>query len=166
MADQEQENKPVQEPDKKTTELDECRAKCDEYLNGWKRAKADFINYKRDESQRLQEMARYTKESFLENILPMIDNLCLVQKQMPKDLQEDSHVKGLLMVKVQLEDFLKSQGVEAIDSMGKRFDPAVHEVIQAVDASDSEPGTIIEEIERGYVINGRLLRPAKVKVAK
>jgi molecular chaperone GrpE len=166
MEDKKEENKPVQEQDNKPTELEECKSKCEEYLNGWKRAKADYINYKKEEFDRAQELVRYARENFLESLLPMLDNLRLVQKQMPAELQEDANVKGLLMVKVQLEDFLKSQGVEAIDSLDKVFDPAVHEVIQAVEAEGKESGTIVEEIEKGYTINGRLLRPAKVKVSK
>ena len=168
MSDQEQEKQtaPAAEPEAKTSELDECKAKCEEYLNGWKRAKADFINYKREEFERSQELVRYAKENFLENLLPMLDNLRLVQNQMPKELQEDAHVKGLLMVKVQLEDFLKSQGVETFDSLGKNFDPATHEVIQMVEIEGKESGIIVEEIEKGYTINGRLFRPAKVKVSK
>ena len=147
-------------------QLEESQKQCEEYLNGWKRAKADFINYKREEFERTQELVRYAKESLLEGVLPMIDNMNLVEKQMPKELQEDAHVKGLMMVKLQLEDFLKSHGVEAIDSLGKNFDPAVHEVIQAVEAEGSVSGMIIEESEKGYMANGRLLRPAKVKVSK
>ncbi len=158
------------EPEKKEPisegQLEECQAKCEEYLNGWKRAKADFINYKKEEYERGQELVSYAKASFLESLLPMLDNLRLVQKQMPEELQEDPNVKGLLMIKVQLEDFLKSQGVEAVESLGEMFDPALHEVVQAVDDQDGESGKITEEVERGYTINGRLLRPAKVKVIK
>jgi molecular chaperone GrpE len=139
---------------------------CEEYLNGWKRAKADFINHKKEEFERTQELVRYAKEDFLESVLPMIDNLRLVEKEMPKDLQENAHVQGLMLVKTQLEDFLKGHGVTAIDSIGKKFDPAIHEVIQAVEEKGKESGEIIEEIEKGYTINGKLLRPAKVRVAK
>jgi len=148
------------------TELDECKSKCEEYLNGWKRAKADFINYKREEFERSQELVRYAKENFLENLLPMLDNLLLAQKQMPAEMQEDAHVKGLLMIKVRVGRFFKSQGVEAIDSLGKNFDPKVHEVIRWSKLKAGESGIVVEEVEKGYTINGRLLRPAKVKVAK
>jgi len=158
MADQEQENK--------STELDECKKQCEVNLNGWKRAAADFINYKKDESERAQELMRYTKESFLETILPILDNMNLIVGKMPPELLEDANVKGLMMVKTQLEDFLKANGAQAIDSLGKNFDPAFHEVVQAVEAEDKESGIIIEEVEKGYMVNGRLLRPAKVKVVK
>jgi molecular chaperone GrpE len=147
-------------------QLVESTAKCEENLNCWKRAAADFINYKKEEFERAQELMRYTKESFLETILPMLDNMNLTVGKMPLELLEDPNVKGLMMVKIQLEDFLKANGVEAIDSLGKNFDPTLHEVIQAVEAQGSESGTIIEETEKGYMVNGRLLRPAKVKVAK
>jgi len=147
-------------------ELAECKKLCDEYLNGWKRAKADFINYKKDEFERTQELIGYTKEDFLESLLPLLDNLERAQKEMPADLLENVHVKGLLMAKTQLEDFLKSHKVYAIESLGKKFDPSVHEVIKASEEAGKESGIIIEEIEKGYMINGKLLRPAKVKVAK
>ncbi|MFA6376797.1 MAG: nucleotide exchange factor GrpE [Candidatus Paceibacterota bacterium] len=147
-------------------QLDECKAKCEENLNGWKRAAADLINYKKEEFARAQELMLYTKERFLESLLPMLDNLNLTEKNMPPELLENASVKGLMMVKTQLEDFLKNSGVEAIDSLGKNFDPALHEVIQAVDVEGKESGTVVEEVVKGYMVNGRLLRPAKVKVVK
>jgi len=72
----------------------------------------------------------------------------------------------LLMIKKQLEDFLRTNGVEAIECAGKNFDPMLHEVIQAMECEDQESGTIVEETQKGYMIDGCLLRPAKVKVAK
>jgi len=147
-------------------QLDECKAKREENLNGWKRAAADLINYKKEEFARAQELMLYTKERFLESLLPMLDNLNLTKKNMPPELLEDANVKGLMMVKTQLEDFLKNSGVEAIESLGKNFDPALHEVIQAVEAEGKESGTVVEEAVKGYMVNGRLLRPAKVKVVK
>jgi molecular chaperone GrpE len=158
MADQEQ--------GKKLTELEECQQKCEEYLNGWKRAKADLINYKKEESEHLADIARYTRQNYAYSLLPLVDNLNLTAGQMPPELLEDSHVKGLLMVKLQLEDFLKANGVEAIKAVGEKFDPNFHEVIQAVDAEGREQGTVVEEIRAGYMIDGNLLRPAKVRVAK
>lgn len=147
-------------------QLNDCKSLCEQYLNGWKRAQADFINHKKEEFERTQELVRYAKEDFLESVLPMIDNLRLVEKEMPKELLKDAHVQGLMLVKTQLEDFLKGHGVMAIDSLGNKFDPAIHEVIQAVEEKDKESGEIIEEIEKGYTINGKLLRPAKVKVVR
>jgi molecular chaperone GrpE len=152
--------------EKKLTEVEECRQKCEEYLNGWKRAKADLINYKKEESDHLADIAKYTRQNYVYSLLPLVDNLNLTVGKMPQELLENSHVKGLLMVKLQLEDFLKAQGVEAIKSVGEKFDPNLHEVIQAVEAEGKESGTVVEEARAGYMIDGNLLRPAKVKVAK
>jgi len=146
--------------------LEECQKLCEEYLNGWKRAKADFINHKKQEFERAQELVGYAREDFLESVLPMLDNLLIVEKEMPKELLESAHVQGFMLVKTQLEDFLKAHNVEAIDSLGKKFDPAIHEVIQEVEMEGKESGEIVVEIKKGYTINGRLLRPAKVKVVK
>ncbi|MCU0653236.1 MAG: nucleotide exchange factor GrpE [Candidatus Pacebacteria bacterium] len=146
--------------------LEECEKKCEEYLNGWKRAKADFINYKNEENKHLADIAKYTRHNYIYSLLPMLDNLELTVRQMPPELRENSHVKGLLMVKIQLEDYLKTNGAEAIASVGEKFDPNLHEVAQAVDAPEAESGTVVEEVQKGYMIDGNLLRPAKVKVAK
>ncbi len=155
-----------QQKDKKLTELEDAKRQAQEYLDGWKRAKADLINYKKEESQRMEEFAKYGRQGFIFSLLPMIDNLELAQKNLPEDLQNNEHVKGLLMIKKQLEDFLRTNGVKAIESVGKNFNPECHEVVQAVDCEDQESGTIIEEAQKGYMMDGCLLRPAKVKVAK
>ncbi len=151
---------------KKPTRLEECQKLCEEYLDGWKRAKADLINYKKEDGQRMEEFSKYNRQSFIFSVLPMLDNLDLAQKNLPDDLKDNDHVKGLLMIKTQLEDFLKTNGVESVESVGKNFNPELHEVIQAVECEDQESGVIVEEAQRGYMIDGCLLRPAKVKVAK
>lgn len=152
--------------DKKLTDLEEAKKQAQEYLDGWKRAKADLINYKKEEGQRMEEFGKYNRQGFVFSLLPMMDNLDLAQKNLPEDLQGNEHVKGLLMIKKQLEDFLKANGVEAIECAGKNFDPMLHEVIQAVECENQESGTIIEEAQKGYMMDGCLLRPAKVKVVK
>ncbi len=151
---------------KKPGDLEEYQQKCEEYLNGWKRAAADLINYKKEESAHLADIAKYTRHNYIHSLLPLMDNLELAQKKLPPELRENDHVKGLLMVKTQLEDFLRNNGATAIESIGQPFDPALHEVVAAVECGDKESGTIIEETQKGYLIDGNLLRPAKVKVVK
>jgi molecular chaperone GrpE len=158
--EKEEKAKPVEE------QLAECQKRSEEYLNGWKRAKADLINYKKEEGAHLADIAKYARQNYIYQLLPLLDNLDLVAGKLPPELLENSHVKGLLMVKVQLEDFLKANGVEAIKSVGEKFDPNVHEVVQAVEAQGSESGTVVEEVRTGYKIDGNLLRPAKVIVVK
>ena len=161
----------IEELKKKLEEYE--KQKC-EYLTGWQREKADFLNYKREEMERVGEFLKYANEAFILKILPVLDNFEVVKRKLPENLKNDENVKGLLMIKNQILDFLKSQEVEEIKSIGEKFDPHLHEIVGEVASSEAlakenkriESGIIIEEIQKGYKINGRLLRPAKVKVTK
>jgi molecular chaperone GrpE len=155
--------KEIEELKKKLEEAEKLK---NEYLAGWQRARADLINYKKEELERVGELIRFSANGLILKILPILDNFEIVEKKLPEDLKNDENVKGILQIKNQILNFLKEQGVEEIKSIGERFDPNFHEVVEEVEVKDKEPGTIVEEIQKGYKINGRLLRPAKVKVVK
>jgi len=154
--------------------LEECQKQKEEYLQGWQRARADFLNYKKEEMERIGELFKYAGEEWILKILPILDNFDVVEKKLSEDLKNNENIKGFLQVKRQLENFLKSQGVEEIKTIGERFDPNFHEIVDEIPAiaevavakevKSKEGGIIMEEIQKGYKINGRLLRPAKVKV--
>ena len=146
--------------------LEECQKLKDEYLAGWQRERADFLNYKKGELERIGEIIKYGDLGLILKILPIADNFELAEKNLPENLKTDENVKGILQTKNQILDFLKNQGVEEIKSVGEKFDPNFHEVIEEVEVKDKESGIVIEEIQKGYKINGRLLRPAKVKISK
>ena len=116
--------------------------------------------------ERIGELLKYAGEEYVLRILPILDNFEIIEKKLPENLRHDDNVKGLLQTKIQIQDFLKLQGVEDIGGLGKKFDPNIQEVVEEIDKKDTEPGTVIEIIQKGYKINGRLLRPAKVKVTK
>jgi molecular chaperone GrpE len=146
--------------------LEECERKVSEYLAGWQRARADLLNYKKEELERVGQLIKYADVGIILKILPILDNFEMVEKKLPENLKNDENIKGVLLIKNQIQDFLKSQDVEEIKSVGERFDPNLHEVVEEVEEKDKEAGIIIEEIQKGYKIHGRLLRPARVKVAK
>jgi molecular chaperone GrpE len=146
--------------------LEECQKLKDEYLAGWQRARADLINYKKEELERVGELIKFSANGLILKILPILDNFEIAEKKLPENLKNDENVKGILQIKSQILNFLREQGVEEIKSIGEKFNPNFHEVVGEVEEKGKEPGTIIEEIQKGYKINGRLLRPAKVKVAK
>jgi len=135
-------------------------------LAGWQRERADFLNYKKEEMERIGDILKYANEGLILKILPILDNFEIAEKKLPEDLKNNDNVKGLLMIKNQILEFLKSQGLEEIKSEGEKFDPHLMEVIEEIEIKDKESGIIIEEVQKGYKINGRLLRPAKVKVTK
>jgi len=145
--------------------LEECEKKASEYLTGWQRARADLLNYKKEEMERVGEFLKYANEEFVSKLLPILDNFTEAEKSIPDD-KKDDYSKGFSQIKKQLEDFLKNQGVEEIKSIGEKFDPNLHEAIEEVELKNKEKGLIVEEVQKGYKINGRLLRPAKVKIIK
>jgi len=147
-------------------QLEECQKKCEEYLNGWKRERADFLNYKKEEMERIQGLVKYTNEELILKMLPVLDNLDIAEKNLPENLRNDEHIKGILQIKAQILDFLKNQGVEEIKSVGEKFNPNFHESVGEVESKDKESGTIIEEVKKGYKLAGKVIRPARVKVSK
>jgi len=150
--------------------LDECQKLRDEYLAGWQRARADLLNYKKGELERIGELIKYADVGLISKILPILDNFEIAVKEVRSMKYEEKKIeeiiKGFLQIKNQIEDFLKNQGVEKIKCLGEKFDPNFQEVVEEVEVKDKETGIILEEIQKGYTIHGRLLRPAKVKVSK
>ena len=147
-------------------QLGDCQKRAEEYLAGWQRARADFLNYKKEEMARISELFKYGTEELILKILPILDNLDVAEKKLPEDLKNNENIKGILQIKSQILDFLKNQGVEEIKTTGERFDPNWHEVVEEVEVKEGEPGIIIEEIQKGYKINGRLLRAARVMLRR
>lgn len=161
----EQEQEHNREP---AQELAEQRAKIekerDEYLNGWKRAKADLINYQKEEMARFTEAIQFGNERLLKELLAVMDSFDLALS-LEKGNEGMPGVKGMAMIRSQLETFLKNHGVEAIRAVGEAFDPAFHEAVAEV-GSESPPGTVIEEVSRGWKLYTKVVRPARVKIAK
>jgi len=146
------------------TEEMKIKRECEEYLDGWKRAKAELINYKNDELKRISEIVRFAGEDIARDMVEILDSFDLCIASLSAD--NPSLAKGVYMIRTQLEDVLKRKGMERIIvSVGHQFDPGLHEAISTVQ-SDKPPGIVIEEIEKGYTWNGKLLRPARVVVSK
>ncbi len=146
-------------------QLTELAKQKQEYLAGWQRSRADFLNYKKEEIKRFEKIINFANQGMILKVLPLLDNLYLAEKNLPENLKKNQYVQGLLQIKIQLENLLKNQGVEPLEVIGKQFDPQFHEVVEEIE-SDKEIGIIVEEIQKGYLINQNLLRPAKVRVSK
>ena len=146
----------------KKKELEKIIKEKDEYFSGWQREKADFLNYKKQEFERLKETLNIAKESLFKELIPVLDNFNLAQKAIPEEEKEKNSIKGLLLIKKQLEDSLKSLGLEEIETIGKQFDPKMHEAVEEVEGA--EPGVIVEEVQKGYSFQGKIIRVAKVKI--
>lgn len=146
-------------------ELKKYQAQCDEYLNGWKRAKADLVNFQKDETKRLEEVVKFANKEFLKDLIVVLDSFDLAINSLGESSATGGD-KGFQMIRIQLADVLKKHGLEAIKvEPGMPFDPERHEALLEIE-SDQPSGTIAEEIEKGYTLNGRVVRPARVKISK
>jgi len=169
MAEQKKEeeaNKKKIAPKETEEKLKKCQKLKEEYLAGWQRARADFLNYKKEEMERLREVLEYGSQELILKILPVLDNLEKAEAQVPLDFKDNEWVKGISQIRSQLQDFLRKEGVEEIKTIGKKFDPNFHEALEKIEKEDKEPGEVIEEIQKGYILNGRVIRPARVKIIK
>lgn len=142
-------------------ELKKCEVEKKEYLDGWQRAKADLINYKKDEAKRSSEMAKFAAEGVIAEVVQVLDSFDLaLRHEMPKEVE-----RGIVLIRSQLEDILRRRGLEVIQAAGQKFDPALHESVGEAE-SDGHEGMVAEELQKGYMLNGKVLRPARVKISK
>ncbi len=148
---------------KEESELEKCTRERDEYLAGWQRAKADFINYKKEELRRLEEVACFGSEDLIRDSISVVHSFDLALRVMEKNGDVD---KGIYLIRSQMEDVLKKRGLEKMHiSPGDAYDPSLAEAILEI-PSDKPSGTVIEVMEPGYRLHGRVLTPAKVSLAK
>ena len=150
-------------------DLEGLKKQCEEYLNGWKRAKADLINYQKDEQKRLDDIVKFSNWDLVRDLVIVLDSFAALERSMEGESRPDRlgrDLAGLLMIRNQLEDALKRRGLERIlVTVGQPFDPSLHEAIGEVE-SDQPVGAVAEEIERGYLLSGRVIRPARVQLSK
>ena len=135
--------------------LKSCEKERAEYLAGWQRAKADLINYKKEQEERSSQLFKFASEATISEILPVLDSF---EQAMKHDKSE-----GTLQLYNQLKNILKNQGLEEIESIGKKFNPEFHEAVEEI---KGKKGIIIQEIQKGYTLNNKVIRPSKVKIGK
>ena len=175
-------------------EIELMKQQAEEYLNGWKRTKADYLNREKEIDKEKIEWIKFANLELILNFLPIMDSFDHSVKNLTEIENDDSTssprdgstpstssgqasspqgewANGVLKIKDQFESFLKAQGVEKIKTLGEKFDPMFHEAIAREEdlsrqSSESDGGKneIVEEIQSGYVMHGRVIRPAKVIV--
>ncbi|MHB8907921.1 MAG: nucleotide exchange factor GrpE [Syntrophales bacterium] len=146
--------------------IQELEKKAAENYDKYVRSAAEFDNYRKRSVREKADAIKYGNETLLRDILPLVDNLDRAMDHASNSDDFDAFKKGLKMLHEQLMCCLKKHGVEMIDTSGKDFDPNVHEAMLTVESDEHEAMKIVSEFERGYLLNGRLLRPAKVCVCR
>jgi len=141
--------------------LKEEKSKAEKYLANWQRTEADLSNYRKRTEQERGEIVQFANTAFILNLLPILDDLERAFNTIPDKLDQLTWVDGIRLIWRKLWVALEAQGISEIKTMGEKFDPAFHE---AVHQGDGEEGEIIEELQKGYRLRDRLIRPALVVV--
>lgn len=147
---------------KQKAEIQRLEKERREYLEGWQRAKADFINYKKDEAKRAEELLRFASGALIQELLVVLDSFDLAIHNAASNADD----RGMTLIRAQLEDILRRHGMEAITAAsGDTFNPERHESI-GEEESEIPEGNVTSVLQKGYTLRGRLIRPARVKIAK
>ncbi len=147
--------------------LAEARAKADEHFDKLARAHAEMENLKRRHAQELEKAHKYALEKFVKELLGVWDSLELGHAAAQDEQADVAKLReGTELTLKMLSDVMNKFGVEQIDPIGQPFDPEYHQAMATVPRDDVEPNTVVDVIQKGYSLNGRLVRPALVAVSK
>jgi molecular chaperone GrpE len=153
------------EPAARQAELEQARAQAAEYLDGWQRARAEFANYKRRVETEREELRRSSTQALLLKLLPVVDDFERAFQTLPPELKDVPWVEGMRMILRKLHSILDSENVTPIEAAGQPFDPLWHDAVMQEETTKYPDNYVMEELQRGYRLGERVLRPARVKVA-
>lgn len=147
------------------TELEEARAKEAEYLDGWQRARAELANARKRFQKEQQQSYSNAKADVLVRLLPIIDDFERAFGTLPEDLQDHRWVEGIKLIQCKAQGLLEQEGVTPIDAVGQEFDPFQHQAVTHEPSDDVPEGHVIAQMQRGYSLGDRVLRPCMVRVS-
>jgi molecular chaperone GrpE len=146
-------------------ELQKKASERDNFLDLLQRTRADFENYQKQATRRQEQERPYIHSNLLKELLPVLDNLERATVAAQQAGEKGPLVQGVAMVLSQLSSFLRSHNVERIPAEGQPFDPNRHQAVAQVPAAGKSANTVVDVLEQGYMLNDRVLRPARVTVA-
>ena len=143
--------------------LAEEQEKAETNLAGWQRTQADFVNYKRRVEREMKDSCQFANRALMLNLLPVLDDFERAIAAIPDEEAQMSWMDGIQLIERKLRSILEAQGLTQIKALGEAFDPHVHE---AVMQAPGEEGMVVEEVQKGYQLHDRVIRPAKVVVGR
>ena len=146
--------------------IESLRTEKDELFAKLQRVSADYANFQKRVPKQITDTIGYEKERIIKTLLPALDNFEHTLQNAHSAENVDVLVKGIRIIYDQLLDILKSHNVEQIEALGERFDPAMHQAMTQQSDPDKEENTVLEEFQKGYRLNGRVIRPSMVIVNK
>ncbi len=146
-------------------QLDAALAERDENRNKWLRTEAELDNYRKRVQRETEDHRRYQALPLARELLPSLDNLGRALRAAETSKNVEDLLQGVSMVAKQLEDILSRHSVQAIEALGQPFDPHLHEALGQVPSADHPAMTVVQELERGYTLHDRVVRPTKVLIS-
>lgn len=143
----------------------ELEKQAEEAQQRYLRAQADFDNFRRRTMKEKEELAQYASMKLITQLLPVVDNFDRAMAAASANGDYESLSKGVEMIFRQLEQTLTNEGLTAMNVVGEPFNPEFHQAIMQVESDEHEEGIIVEEVQKGYVLKDKVLRPAMVKVS-
>jgi molecular chaperone GrpE len=153
------------EIDELKTQLEECKAETNKYLDQWRRTVAEFSNYRKRTERDQAEAKKERNADLITRLLPMLDDLDTAFTSLPADLNGQPWIEGMQLIHRKLHSIFAQEGLQEIETTGQSFDPALHEAVTHEPSETADEGRIIGELRRGYRLNDRILRPAQVRVS-
>ena len=145
-------------------ELAESRAKSEEHLYNWQRSAADFSNYKRRTDEERALVGQFSTAALISRLLAVLDDFDRALESVPADAH-DGWIEGVQLVERKLRGVLEAEGVTPIEAIGQPFDPNLHEAVAHEETTEHADNEVIGEVQRGYRLHDRVLRPSLVRVA-
>jgi molecular chaperone GrpE len=149
-----------------SAKLDAAERDCAEAKDRYLRLYAEFENYKKRAQRDQTDYTKFAAEKIIKELLPVVDNLERAVAHARNAKADASIVDGLALIVRQFVDALQKSGCEPIETVGKPFDPAIHQALAQVESAQYDADTVVEEAQRGYLLHGRILRPSLVTVSK
>jgi len=144
-------------------QLEALRAEKDEQFRGWQRTQADFVNYRRRVEQEKADFIKSAEAGLIHDLLPVLDDLERAISSLPPEMRDLTWVQGVLLIERKLAALFEQRGLKPIEAIGQPFDPNEHEAVLR-EGDPGEATTVTGELQRGYRLNDRVLRPTLVKV--
>jgi len=158
--------KPKEKGLKLKHELEKERRLATEYKEHLQRLAADFENYRKRVEKEKEDFVKFSKEDLVYEFLPILDNFEMAIHHVKNTTEPKKIIEGIELVERQFHNILKKEGLQVIETKGKKFDPHIHEAIMHEETNKHPEGLIIEELRKGYTLGGKVIRPAQVKVTK
>ena len=147
-------------------QIDNLQREKEELFERLQRVSADYANFQKRAPKQIADSIAYEKENIIKTLIPALDNFEHTLQNAHSVENVDDIIKGVRIIYDQMLDILKSHGVEQIKAAGEKFDPTLHQAMLQRAEADKEIGIVLEEFQKGYKLNGRVIRPSKVIVNK